>query len=125
MRTKTLAMLLVTLAVATLTVFGQEGAISSQRELKKALASARTPADHARIAYYYHQAAHTYVQKQSEEEQIAAQWKKQYESWEKSPNPYQSAKSLATYYAKLARDASNRAEEQDKLAGNQPVVSKL
>ena len=124
MRTKTLAMSLATLAVAALTVFGQEGAISSNSELKRALASARTPADHARIAYYYHQAAHSYAQKQSEEEQIAAQWQKQYESWEKSPNPYQSAKSLAAYYAKLARDASTRATEQDKLAGN-PVVSKL
>jgi len=117
-------MSVITLVFAALTAFGQEGAIRNQAELRSALATAKTAADHARIAYYYHQSANVYAQKQTEEEQIAAQWQKQYEGWTKAPNPYSSAKTLVVYYGQLASVALVHAAEQDKLAGGQ-TFSKL
>jgi hypothetical protein len=117
MKTSTLTMSVAALVLAAGMAFGQEGAINSRTELRAALATARTAADHARIAYYYHRAATTYAQMQAEEEQIAAKWQAQFGSWTKSPNPYHSAKNLAAYYGKLASDALVHATEQDKLSG--------
>src|SRR5580704_12968036 len=116
MKVKTLAMTAVTLTCAAVTAFGQEGTINSKAELRKALATAVTAADHARIAFYYHRSADKYSRMQAEEEQIAARWQKQYENWTKSPNPYVSAKNLEASYAQLARDARTHALEQDRLA---------
>jgi len=92
------------------------GIIESKAELRKALADAKTPEDHARLAEYYEQIARSYVQKQSEEERIAASWRKQYENWTKTPNPYHSAMNLAGYYRQCAQDAKVHAQEQTKLA---------
>ena len=92
------------------------GVIESKADLRKALADAKTPADHARLADYYEQIARSYAQKQSEEEQIAAGWRKQYENWTKVPNPYHSAMNLAGYYRQRAKDAKARAQEQNRLA---------
>jgi hypothetical protein len=90
--------------------------ITGKAELRKALATAKTPADHARLADYYEQLALSYVRKQREEEQIAAGWQQQYENWTKVPNPYRSAVNLAGYYRQLAKDAAARAQEQNQLA---------
>jgi len=90
-----------------LAVAGQDGS----------LATARTAADHARLADYYYGVARSYNQKESEEEQIAARWRKQYGNWSKIPNPYRSAMNLAGYYRQLAKDALAHAGEQLKLAG--------
>jgi hypothetical protein len=98
---------------------GQEGGINSKSELRRALLEAKTPEDHARIAYYYHRVAGNYTQAQAEEDKIAAQWQTQYENWTKSPNPLRSAKNLSAYYGQLASDASRHANEQDKLAMTQ------
>ena len=107
------------LILSALAALGQAtGAITNKAELRAALATARTAADHARIAAYYRETARTYTQKQAEEEQIAARLAKQYEGWTKSPNPYRSAVNLAGYYRQQARDASARAAKQDRLAGN-------
>lgn len=108
----------VALALASTTAFGQDKPIASQAELRKSLAAARTPADHARLAAYYRQTAQSYSQQQAEEERIAAQWRKQYENWSKTPNPYRTARNLAAHYAQRARDAMAHATEQDRLAGN-------
>ena len=116
MKTSALTMSVAALVLAAGMAFGQEEAISSRTELRTALATARTAADHACIAYYYNRAATAYAQKQTEEGQVAAQWQAQYGGWTKSPNPYQSAKNLAAYYGKLASDALVHAAEQDKLA---------
>jgi hypothetical protein len=115
---KVLAILLATLVMASATAVGQEGQVPNRAELRRALAAARTPADHARIAGYYRQTAQVYAQKQAEEERIAAKWQRQYEGWSKSPNPYRSAKNLAAYYGQCATSALAHAAEQDRLAGN-------
>ena len=117
MKTQALKMSVVLLSFAAVSAFGQQEAINGRAELHGALATASSAADHARIAYYYHRTASEYAQKQAEEEQIAAQWKKQYGSWTKSPNPYRSAVNLAAYYGKLAGEARTHARDQDKLAG--------
>jgi hypothetical protein len=116
MKARTLKMSVVVLFFAAVTAFGQQEPINGRAELRGALATASSAADHARIAYYYHRTANEYAQKQAEEEQIAARWEKQYGSWTKSPNPYRSAVNLASYYAKLSSDARTHAREQDKLA---------
>jgi hypothetical protein len=117
MKTSTLTMSATALILVAGMAFGQEGLIGNSAELRAALATAKTEADHAKIAYYYHRAATSYAQKRAEEEQIAAKWQAQYGSWSKSPNPYQSARNLAAYYRDLAGDALVHAAEQDKLAG--------
>jgi len=118
MKTRTLKMSVVVLAFAAVSAFGQQEPINSRAELRDALATAKSAADHARIAFYFHQAATEYAQRQAEEEQIAARWEKMYGSWTKSPNPYRSAMNLAAYYGKLASDARAHAREHDKVSGS-------
>jgi hypothetical protein len=117
---KTSAIGLVFTAVAAFSQQGvsQQGMINGGAELRRALATAESAADHARIASYYHRTALVYAGKQAEEEQIADRWEKQYANWSKSPNPYRSAKNLAAYYGQLSRDAAAHASEQDKLANS-------
>jgi len=122
MRTRMLTMSAAALALAALTAFGQDKPIASQTELRASLAAAKTPADHASLAAYYRRTAQTWAQKQAEEEQIAARWRKQYENWSKTPNPYSSARNLGAYYGQRAHDALTRAAEQDRLAGNQAIL---
>jgi len=90
--------------------------ISSKQELKAAVAGARTPADHERIAYYYRSQADEFKRKQAEEEQRAAQWANIYAGRTKTPNAYDSAMKLASYYKEEARKALDKADEHAKLA---------
>lgn len=106
-------------AVLALTAFApcmEAEDITGKAGLRNVLATAKTPEDHARLAVYYQQLVSSYAQKQSEEEQIAAQLKKQYENWTKVPNPYRSAVNLAGHYRQMAKDAAAHAQEQKKLA---------
>jgi hypothetical protein len=123
MKTQTLKMSAIALVFTAVAAFGQQGVgqqttINSKAELRQALATAESAADHARLASYYHHTALVYAGKQAEEEQIADRWQKQYANWSKIPNPYQSAKNLAAYYGQLSSDAAARAAEQDKLANS-------
>jgi len=118
MKTQTLKMSAIALVFTAVAAFGQQGTINSKAELRQALATAESAADHARLASYYHHTALVYAGKQAEEEQIADRWEKQYANWSKIPNPYQSAKNLAAYYGQLSRDAAAHAAEQDKLANS-------
>lgn len=111
----------IALALAAISLSMEAADITGKAELRKALATAKTPADHARLADYYEQLTLLYARKQSEEEQIAARWKKQYETWTKVPNPYHSAVNLAGYYRQLAKDAAAHAQEQNKLVMATPV----
>ena len=107
----------VALMLVAWAVCGQDGASDNNADLRRSLPSAKTAADHARLADYYYRAARSYNQKENEEEQIAARWQRQYASWSKTPNPYRSATNLAGYYRQLANDALVHAREQHKLAG--------
>ncbi len=118
MKTQTLKMSAIALVFTAVAAFGQQGTINSKAELRQALATAESAADHARLASYYHHTALVYAGKQAEEEQIADRWEKQYANWSKSPNPYRSAKNLAAYYGQLSKDAAAHAAEQDKLANS-------
>jgi 20S proteasome alpha/beta subunit len=116
MKTQSLKMSAIVLVFTAVAAFGQQGTINSAAELRQALATAESGADHARLASYYHHTALVYAGKQAEEERIADRWQKQYANWSKSPNPYLSAKNLAAYYGQLSSDAAARAAEQDRLA---------
>ena len=118
MKMQTLKISAIALVLTAVAAFGQQGTINSTAELRQALATAESRADHARIASYYHRTALVYAAKQAEEEQIANRWEKQYANWSKSLNPYLSAKNLAAYYRQLSNDAAVRAAEQDKLANS-------
>ena len=96
--------------------------ISSKQELKAAVASARTPGDLERIAYYYRSQADEFKRKQIEEEQRAADWANIYAGRTKTPNPYDSAMKLARYYKEEAQKALNHADEQMKLAHTSGIV---
>ena len=118
MKIHTLKMSAIALVFTAVAAFDQQGKINSPAELRQALATAESGADHARIASYYHRTALVYAAKQAEEERTANRWEKQYANWSKSPNPYQTAKNLAAYYRQLSSDAAAHAAEQDKLANS-------
>ncbi len=90
--------------------------ITSKQELKAAEANARSAADFERIGYYYRAQANDFRIKQAREEQAAAQWATYYAGRTKTPNPYNSAKMLASYYENKAEQADRRADENLKLA---------
>src|SRR5271169_430243 len=84
--------------------------ITSKQELKAAEASARTTADYERIGYHYRSQANEFRIKEAEEEQAAAQWATYYADRTKTPNPYNSARLLASYYQSKAEQAASKAE---------------
>jgi hypothetical protein len=94
----------------------EPGQITSKQELKAAEASARTAADYTRIGYYYRAQANDLRIKEGVEEQAAAQWAGYYAGRTKTPNPYNSAKLLASYYEGKAELASRKADENLKSA---------
>jgi len=111
-------LLAIFLTIAAWSAVGQEGAVpESKADLRRWLAAAKTPKDHAKLADYFYSVAMSYAQQQAEEEQIAARWQKQYENWSKTPNPYRSALNLAGYFRQMANDAMEHARQQDRLGG--------
>ena len=102
-------------AAATLGA-AESAQITSKQELKAAEASARTAADYERIGYYYRTQANDFRIKEAEEEQAAAQWASYYAGRAKTPNPYNSAKLLASYYENKAEQAASKADENLKSA---------
>jgi hypothetical protein len=88
----------------------------SKAELRKSVAAAKAPEEHERLASYFRDVARSYLRQEQEEDQIATRWKKQYENWTKTPNPYRSAVNLAGYYRQLANDATAHARQQERLA---------
>jgi hypothetical protein len=115
---RAIATLAVVAALTLGAVRAQDPPLLSRSQLRKSLASAIMPADHARLAGYYREAAKSYMQQAADEEQIAARWKKQYENWTKTPNPYRSAINLASYYRQRANDAILHARQQAAQAAS-------
>jgi hypothetical protein len=102
--------------LATTPSWCQEAPPLSNKELHLLIATARTPADHRRVADYYRGRAHQFAAQQAEEEQIAEHLFRSFATYTKQPNPYQSARNLARYYAWSARKALSQAARQDELA---------
>jgi hypothetical protein len=112
----TLVLVLVSSCAALVLSASEPGQITSKRELKAAEASARTPADYERIGYYYRVQAGDFRAKEAEAEQAEAQWSNYYAERTKLPNPYSSARLLASFYESKAQQALNKAAEEVKLA---------
>jgi hypothetical protein len=86
---------------------GASGEPLTAREVRKAEASAKTGADHLRLALYYEAKAKQTQTKLTEAEDLVNYWGQK--SWmvnrTKVPNPYSDAKSMATTYrTELDRD---------------------
>ena len=98
----------------------------TSKEVRKAEASAKTAADHIRLAVYYETQAKQTQSKLAEAEDLVNYWGQK--SWmverTKVPNPYSDAKSLATTYrmeldkeTKLAADHRKMAETMTASGG--------
>ena len=89
----------------------------SHKELKALIASARTPADHERIAAYYRAEAQTLAAKQREHEEELEQY---YKNTARYPSKYPTmgdhCRGLATYYKMTAQKAAALAEMHEQLA---------
>jgi len=98
----------------------------TSKEVRKAEASAKTSADHARLAVYYETQAKQTQSKLTEAEGLLNYWAQK--SWmverTKTPNPYSDAKSRVTTYrmefekeTKLAADHRKMAETLTASSG--------
>jgi spore coat polysaccharide biosynthesis protein SpsF (cytidylyltransferase family) len=94
----TFILVLLSSCAAAMLSAAEPGQITSKQELKAAEASARTATDYERIGYYYRAQANDFRIKEAEEEQAEARWASYYAARTKTPNPYNSAKLLASYY---------------------------
>jgi hypothetical protein len=112
----TLILVLLGSCAAAVMSAGEPAQISSKQDLKAAEASARTAADYERIVNYYRALANDFGIKEAEEEQAEAQWASYYADRTKTPNPYNSAKLLASYYQSKAEQATRKADENLQTA---------
>ena len=91
----------------------------TRRELKTLIASAKTPADHERIATYYRAEAQNLEAKQREHEEELAEY---YKNTSRYPSKYPTmgdhCRSLATHYKMAAQRAAELAEMHEQLARN-------
>ena len=89
----------------------------TRKELKALIASAKTPADHERIASYYRSEAQQLEAKHREHEEDLAEY---YKNPSRYPSKYPTmgdhCRSLASYYKMAAERASTLAEMHEKLA---------
>lgn len=87
------------------------------KELKTLIASAKTPADHQRIAAHYRAEARNLEAKQREHEEELAEY---YKNTSRYPSKYPTmgdhCRSLATYYKIAAHQAAVLAEMHEQLA---------
>ena len=89
----------------------------TRKELKGLIASAKTPADHERIAAYYRAQAEQLKAKHREHERDLAEY---YKNPSRYPGKYPTmgdhCRSLAGYYKMAAERAATSAEMHEKLA---------
>lgn len=87
----------------------------NKKNLKNAIANAKTAEDHERLAAYYQQQAKHLEEKAKQAEELADYYK---HAWfpPKYPTPYERVKGLAEYYHWAARKDLTKADLQKKLA---------
>ncbi len=89
----------------------------TKKELKALIASAKTPADHERLAAYYSAEAQDLEAKHQEhEEDLAEYYKNTLRYPSKYPTMGDHCRSLASYYKMAAEQASELADMHKKLA---------
>lgn len=89
----------------------------NRKELRVLITSAKTPADHQRIAAYYRaEAQHLEAKHQEHEEDLAEYYKNPSRYASKYPTMGDHCRSLAAYYKMAAQRAATLAEMHEKLA---------
>jgi len=89
----------------------------TRKQLKALIASSKTPADHERIAAYYHAETQKLEAKQREhEDDLAAYYKNTLRYPSKYPTMGDHCRSLANYYKMAAQRAAALAEMHEQLA---------
>lgn len=88
----------------------------NRKELKALIASAKTPADHERIAAYYRAEAQRLEGKYREHEEDLAEYKNPLRYPSKYPTMGDHCRSLADYYQMAAKRATALAEMHESLA---------
>src|ERR1035441_7486421 len=78
---------------------------TNKAELRRAIKTAKTPADQERIAEYYTQSANDFRAQQAEEERLAAHYAPSIARI-KVPSPYASTMKLASHFADEADQAT-------------------
>jgi hypothetical protein len=98
--------------------------IETRQGLRNALASAKSPEDHARIAeYYQRKAAELEANARREEGLMAYFGKMQGMSTRNKPSPYQRAETMAARYRYEWRDALALSSQHQQLARSQQAGS--
>jgi hypothetical protein len=89
----------------------------TRKELRALIASAKTPADHERIAAYYRaEAQHLAAKHREHEEDLAEYYKNPSRYPSKYPTMGDHCRSLASYYKMAAERASTLADMHEKVA---------
>ena len=89
----------------------------TKKELKALIASAKTPAEHERIAAFYRAEAQRLEAKLREHDlELAEYYKNPLRYPSKYPTMGDHCRSLATYYKMAAQQAATQAEMHEKLA---------
>lgn len=108
---------LVAIAIMSTAMEAAEKQKLSPKELKTLIASAKTPADHERIAVYYRAEAQKLEAKEREHEKDLAEY---YKNTMRYPSKYPTmgdhCRSLATHYKMAAQKAAALAEMHEQLA---------
>jgi hypothetical protein len=105
-----------TLTPARATAQGASTApIHSKKELREAESSARTPAEHVRIAAYYQSEVKDLQARLAEQEEMVAHYSFMSDRT-KLPNAYSSSKNRAEYYRSELAKASKLAADHEKMA---------
>jgi hypothetical protein len=98
-------------------IYAAPQAIANKKDLKIALKTAKTLEDHQRIAAYYQGQAQKLQEKEKEEQGLADYFLAHPSMYGKIyPTPYQNHKGQAEYYRQAASEASEKAEQQQKMA---------
>jgi hypothetical protein len=107
------------LCLAPGNVFAESALIENPQGLRAALASVKSPEDHARIVEYYKRKAAALEAKASREERMMAWFGKMPGmSTRNKPGPYQRAETMAGSYRYEWREALARAAEHQRLVSS-------
>ena len=97
--------------------FATPQVITTKKELNAVLKTAKTTEDHQRIAAYYQGEAQKLHDKEKEQQGLADYFLAHPSMYGKIyPTPYQNHKGQAEYYHQAASEASEKAEQQQKMA---------
>lgn len=110
--------LVLTVAALTQTAQAQKPEKLTKQQLLSLIATAKTPAEHSRIAQYYEEESQNYLAQSKEHEQMAAQYKKNpaMNSSKSSAGPVNHCEYLAQHFRESAAKTQELAQMHEQMA---------